>query len=226
MTDLERNYFNSFVRVRDFGTANDNVIRDFAAAVANFAAVAAGIDAIEASGGVQSSGAIGQGVVEKDFTLANIRTWMRRMNRTSRAMAVDDPAVAELFRMPHGNNEQQWVSAARAFVTNATPIQQQFIDYGMPADFLARLQAEIEAYEQAVTQKNTAFDERVGATANIGATVKETLKAVRRLRGIVPNIFTGNAAKLAEWKSASHVEQLPKKQNDDEDNGGNNPPNP
>jgi hypothetical protein len=35
-------------------------------------------------------------------------------------------------------------------------------------------------------KKNEVLGEGVGSTANIGATIKETLKAVRRLRGIVP----------------------------------------
>lgn len=222
MTDAERNYYNAFVRMRDFGVTNNDVIKNSAVALANFALVSSGVDAIEASGAVQSSGAISEGVVSKDFALADLRASMRAMNRTARAMAVDNPSVAELFRMPHGNNEQQTLAAARAFHTNATPIAQQFIDYGLPADFLADLEADIEAYEAAITDKNEALDAGVGATANIGATVKQTLQAVRRLRGIVPNLFAGNAAKLAEWKSASHVEKLPKAAN----NTGNNPPNP
>ena len=210
MNDQERNYYNSFVRMRDFGAANNDVIKNTATALTNFTAVSAGVDAIEASGEVQSSGAIGQGVLQKDFVLADLRAIMRQINRTSRSLAVDDPPIAELFRMPHGNNEQQTLAAARAFLNNALPVQQQFIDFGMSPDFIAGLQAAIADYEQSITQKNTAMDEGVGATANIGTIVKETLKAVRRLRGIVPNIFAGNAAKLAEWKSASHVEKTSK----------------
>lgn len=210
MDDLERNYYNSFVRIRDFGVTNNPVVKDSAAALANFALVSAGVDAIEASGGVQSSGSIGAGTVQKDFALAELRGAMRAINRTAHALSVDDSPVGELFRMPRGNNEQQTLSAARAFLTNATPIQAQFVEFGLPATFLTEFAADIAAYEQAIGQKNEALDEGVGATANIGATVRETLKAVRRLRGIMPNLFAGNAAKLAEWKSASHVEKLPK----------------
>ena len=207
MNDVERNYYNSFVRIRDFGVENNDVIKTFAVALSNFALVAAGVDEIEASGELQSLGAIGQGVVRKDFALADLRSLMRRINRTARSLAVDNPPIAELFRTPQGNNEQQRLAAARAFLTNAGPIQQQFIDYGMPADFIAGLEAAIETYEQAITQKNVAIDHGVGATASIGATLKATLKAVRRLRGIVPNIFADDPARLAAWESARHVER-------------------
>jgi len=210
MNDSERNYYNTFVRIRDFGAENNEAIKNTPAAVSNFALVATGVEEIEASGALQSSGAIGHGVVEKEIALADLRTTMRQINRTSRSLAVDNPSVAELFRMPHNNNEQQVLAAARAFLSNAAPIRQLFIDYGMPADFIDELEADIEAYADAIDRKNTAFDEGVGATANIGETVKDTLHAIRRLRGIVPNIFNGHAAKLAAWKSASHTERLPK----------------
>ena len=211
MNDQERNYYNAFVRVRDFGVENNNVIKDFPTAVTNFTAIGAGIDAIEASGEVQSSGAISQGVVSKAFVLDDLRETMRRINRTARAIAVDDPSVAALFRMPRGSNEQQMLAMARAFASNAVPIQQQFVNYGMSANFITDLQTNIENYELAITQKNVALDEGVGATANIGVTVKNTLNALRRLRGIIPNIFANDVAKLAAWKSASHVERTPKK---------------
>jgi len=207
MNDQERNYYNSFVRIRDFGAVNNDVIGNFAAAAANFALVAAGVDEIEGGGGLQSSGAIGQGSAAKNFALADLLAMMRRINRTARSLAVDNPPVAELFRMPQGSNEQQRMAVARAFLSNAAPVRQQFIDYGMPADFIAGLEAAIEAYERSLTQKNTALHQGVGATASIGTTVRATLKAVRRLRGIVPNIFADDPAIIAAWASASRVER-------------------
>ncbi|MBS1796896.1 MAG: hypothetical protein JSS81_23925 [Acidobacteria bacterium] len=210
MKDEERNYYNAFVKIRDFGTANEGAIGHYPMATANFALVAAGVEAIEASGELQSSGAIGQGVARKDFVLDTLMSMMRSINRTSRTLAVDDPPVAELFRMPHGNNEQKTLAAARAFLTNAGPLEARFREAGMRDGFLANLERAIENYAQAISQKNTASTTGVGATAKIGATIRDTLKAVRRLRGIVPNIFEDDPAKLAEWASASHVERPPK----------------
>jgi hypothetical protein len=205
MNDQERNYYNTFVRIRDFGAANHDAIKNVAAAVSNFSLVSTGVEEIDASGELQTSGAVGNGVVRKDLALAELRARLRQVNRTARALAVDNPSIVELFRMTYNNNEQQMLATARAFLTNATPIAQLFIDYGMPAEFIDQLEAAIGNYEQAITQKNAALDKGLGATADIGATIRETLSAVRRLRGIVPNIFAANPQKLAEWKSASHV---------------------
>lgn len=210
MNDVERNYYNSFVRIRDFGVENNDFIKNFAAALTNFELVAAGVDEIEASGELQTLGAIGHGVARKDFALADLRSLMRRISSTARSLAVDNPPIAELFRMPPGNNEQQRLAAARAFLSNAGPVQQQFIDYGMPADFIAVLETAIENYQQSAAQKNSARHNGVGATANIGTTVRATLRAVRRLRGIVPNVFAENTTILAAWASARHVERSPR----------------
>ena len=41
--------------------------------------------------------------------------------------------------------------------------------------------------------------------------MKEMNDALRRLRGIVPNVYEDDAAKLGEWMSVSHIPSAPKK---------------
>lgn len=211
MNDLERNYYNAFVGVRDFGADNAADFPADSAGANNFAAVGAAVDEMEQSGAVQASGASSQMTARKGLATAELREDLRAINRTARALAVDDSAVGELFRLPHGNNEQTLLAAARAFLTNATPLKNQFVEYGLPADFLADLQTDITNFEQAVSGKSTASGEKVSATASIGDAVKNGLEGLRRLRAIVPNKYRDNPAKLAAWTSASHVERAAKK---------------
>lgn len=211
MNDQERNYYNAFVRVRDFGAENAADFPARSAGAVNFAAIAAAVAEMEASGGTQASGATRESTAGKSVALAELLADVRAINRTARAMAVDNPSVGELFRMPRGSSEQKVLAAARAFYTDSAPFESQFIEYGLPADFRADLQADIAAVEQFVTEKSAAIDNRVGATASIGATVEAALNALRRLRAIVPNKYRDDPRKLAAWTSASHVERLPKK---------------
>ncbi len=205
MNDKERNYYNAFVAVRDFGTENVADFKAGSAGAANFALVGAAADAMEQSGATQTSGASGEATVRKGIALAELREDLRAINRTARALAVDDSTVGELFRMPVGNNEQNLLAAARAFLTGATPLKDQFIEFGLPVDFIEDLQADINAFEQAVSGKGAATGEKVSATASIGDAVKNGLEGLRRLRAIVPNKYRDNPAKLAAWTSASHV---------------------
>ena len=211
MQDKERNYYNTFVRVRDFGVENAVDFPVGSAGATNFALVAAATDAMEQSGATQISGAASQMITQKDIANAELRAELRAINRTARALAVDNPGIGDLFRMPHGSSEQDLLVAAMAFVTNATPLAAQFVAFGLPVGFLTGLQADIDAFAAAVTDKSSASGEKVSATASIGYGVKNGLEALRRLRAIVPNKYSGRPAKLAAWASASHVERPPKK---------------
>lgn len=211
MNDLERSYYNAFVSVRDFGNQNAADFPAVSLGGQNFASIGEAVDEMEQSGAAQASGAGRQITMQKGLALAELREDLRAVNRTARALAVDDSGVGELFRMPVGNNEQNLLAAARAFLTNATPLKTQFIEFGLPADFLEDLQADIAAYEQAASEKSTTKSAKVSATASMGGSVEKGLNALRRLRAIVPNKYRDNPAKLAAWTSASHVERAAKK---------------
>ena len=211
MNDLERNYYNAFVGVRDFGAENAADFKAGSAGANNFAAVGAAADEMEQSGAVQTSGASSQMTAQKGLATAELREDLRAINRTARALAVDDADLGALFRMPSGNNEQNLLAAARAFLTGATPLKDRFVEFGLPDDFLEDLQADINHFEQAVSSKGASTGEKVSATASIGDAVQNGLEALRRLRAIVPNKYRDNPAKLAAWTSASHVERAAKK---------------
>ncbi len=219
MNDLERSYYNAFVRVRDFGAESADDFPANSAGGESFALVGEAADEMEQSGATQISGASGQATMRKGLALAELREDVRAINRTARALAVDNHDIGELFRMPRGNNEQNLLAAARAFLTDATPLKNQFIEFGLPADFLEDLQADTAAFEQSVGNKGAAASEKISATALIDDAVDKGLQGLRRLRAIVMNKYRNNPAKLAAWTSASHVERAARKKSPE----GNNP---
>lgn len=99
----------------------------------NFALVGEADTMEQAAGATQTSGASGEATARKEFALAELREDLWAVNRTARALAVDESAIGALFRMPHGNNEQN-LPAARAFLTDAAPLKHQFIAFGSPID--------------------------------------------------------------------------------------------
>ena len=99
----------------NFGAENAADFKDGTAGARNFAAVGAAALEMEQSGAVQVSGASGQMTMQKGLAIAQLREDLRAINRTARALAVDDSAVGELFRMPNGSSEQKLLAAARAF---------------------------------------------------------------------------------------------------------------
>jgi len=123
MNDKERNYYNTFVSVRDFSTENAADFPTGSAGANNFASVGAAADEMEQWGAMQTSGASGQATMQKDVALAELREDLRAIHRTARALAVDNSAIGEMFRMLSGNNEQNLLATARTFLTNAAPLK-------------------------------------------------------------------------------------------------------
>lgn len=177
----------------------------------NFKILPPEIVKVENSGALQESNIGKQATSMKETAAADILTDMREINRTARALGVDDPSIGKLFQMPHGNNYQKLLAAAMAFHKNSEGFETQLIDYGLSANFRAELQTSIDAFEAAIGEQNQAKDVRTGATGEIGSCMEIMNGALRRLRGIVPNVYRSNAAKLASWASASHVERAPQK---------------
>lgn len=212
MDAVERRRYDMLVRVRDFGTENAGDFPAGSVGAANFAAVGAAVGELDASGATQASGMSSgrQGTALKSNAREDVREGLRAINRTARALALDDAGLNEKFLMPRGDSDQKLIAAARSFVIDAEPIKNKFIEYGLNADFLAELEADIGDFERAVGDKNAATEEHVGATAAIDAQIENGMVAVRRLKAIVPNKYFGNPAKLAAWTSASHVERSPR----------------
>jgi hypothetical protein len=55
---------------------------------------------------------------------------------------------------------------------------------------------------------------------------EQGLEAVHELDAIVRNVYADNAAELAAWESASHVERAPRRADDDEEEEPPAPPPP
>lgn len=209
MTDREREYYNTYVRVRDFGVENAADFPLNSAGDINFKIFAPEIVKVEDSGALQESNIGKQATAMKESAAVEILTDLREINRTARALGVDNPSIAKLFQMPQNDNYQKLLAGAMAFYKDSEDFETQLISYGLPANFRADLQTDINALEAATTDQNEAKDIKTGATGEIGSCMKIMNEALNRLRGIVPNVYRNTPSKLASWASASHVERPP-----------------
>lgn len=220
MTDREREYYNTYVRVRDFGAENAADFPNGSPGDVNFKIIAAELPKVEASGALQASNIDKAATVSKESAAVEILEDMREINRTARALEVDHPEIGALFRMPRGDNYQTLLTAATAFYNHSEQYEQQLTGYGLPANFRSDLLSDITVLQDATTEQNEAKETKTGATGAIITSMKIMNEALRRLRGIVPNVYRNNPAKLAAWASASHVKRPAQGEN------GEQPPQP
>jgi hypothetical protein len=214
MRAIEREYYKTYVRVRDFGAENAADFPNGSAGATNFQILATEIPKVEASGALQESNIGKAATVSKESAAVEVRADMREIADTARALAVDNPEIGALFLMPQGKSYPTLIAAATAFYDNSEEHEQRFLDYGMPAGFRADLLSDITALQNATSEQNTAKDTKTGATGAVAASMKTMNEALRRLRGIVPNVYRNNPAKLSAWASASHVERPPKSEDE------------
>jgi hypothetical protein len=205
--------YERLTRVRDFGAAHASTFATASLGGQLFAELNAAVAELTAQAATQVAGfsTSREGTTSKASARAALREHLTVINRTARAMAVDQPAIAEKFRRPSGSGDQVLLNAARAFLTNATPLAAEFIKHELPDDFLAELEADINELEQAISAKHHNTESHVSATAAIDSALERGLNALRKLDAIVRNKFHNDPAILAAWESASHAQHHARK---------------
>lgn len=211
MDDLEIRRYQMLQRVHDFGMTNAVAFPATSFGGQLFTTVNAAISELQSHAAVQSSGIPRERTTTKAVARANLEEDLVAMSRTARAMALEVPGLEDKFRLPRRIGDDRLMNAARAFLTDATPLKQEFVKFAMPEDFLDDLAADIAAFENAIATKNNAVSTRISATASIDEALARGMRAVQQLRAVVKNRFRNDAARLAAWTSASHVERPDKR---------------
>jgi hypothetical protein len=201
------------VRVVAFG---DALIADFAATsigrnlFVDLKAVIAELNA-HAAAEVSGRGSARQETDMRAETRRELREDLEAIYRTSRAMDAPGNLISETFRVPPKGNDRALLNAARAARANAEPLKAQFIAHELRPDFLEDLDADIAAFEKAITDQSSAVGDHVAANAAIDAAIERGNDIVRKLDAIVRNKYANNVGVLAEWTSASHTERAPRR---------------
>jgi hypothetical protein len=147
----------------------------------------------------------------KDTAEDNLREDLEMINFAARAFADEVPGAEEKFRLPRSQNEQVLLAKARSFLADAAPLEAQFIECGLPADFLGDLQADITAFEQADASADSAAESHSAATGALADAFKRGMALTGKLESIVKIKYRDNAGKLAAFVVASHLERAPQK---------------
>lgn len=213
MNDLERRQIEALINVDNFGKASAADFPANSVGGSAFAIITQGLAQLETLGALRS------GASDDKFSASARRKMAREelyadlqaISRTARVMALDSENFIDKFQIPRNNrNDQTMLETARAFASQLAPLVSDFTAYGLPANFLTDLNEDIQSFENATDTQDESSRTRIGANAQIDEIIENALLAKRRLDVIVPNVYRNNAAKLAEWTSAAHIERAPK----------------
>jgi hypothetical protein len=212
MEDREIRRLEMLNRVHTIVTDNIDSLKDLNQAIKLFDIIGSAINELKAYSAMQTSSnrSSQKGTAIKSILRDELQEDLMAISRTARAIDEDIPTIENKFRIPRDPTDQTLLSTARAFAIDIVPFGSQFIEYGMPADFIQVLDKNIKLFEEAVVEQNLGFSNRVEATATIEKEIERGVKAVKRLDAIIRNRFADNSVKLAAWSSAKHIERAPR----------------
>jgi hypothetical protein len=147
---------------------------------------------------------------QKEAAIKTLLRQMKPVSQTARAMDKQSPGIADQFRMPPDADEKI-LNRARAYISAATLIPEQFTSRGLPANFLEEMQAAIDAVMAADARQSAALAAQVAATASLADALKREREAMRELDPIMRNLLRDDPAQLAAWESASRIERAPRR---------------
>ena len=201
--------YETFLKIRDFGSAHPQEFPDGSAAQKAFETVAAAASTIEAHAtAVAQVQAEGKRV--KALARAEIADRLALIARTTREASVDDTPDVEPAPTPKLRTDVALLSAARAFINNGQAAVERLVPLGLAPTLLTELQAQVERFEQAA--RATGHVKALLATerAGIAAALAAGTRAIQRLNVIVTNTFAQNPVQLTEWKRVRRVYRKPK----------------
>jgi hypothetical protein len=157
----------------------------------------------------------------KNDARTELREYLRVIVRTARAIGTDVPELKDKFRLPSGSlGDQVLLSTARSFVTEATPLKENFVAYGLSANFLNTLGQKITAFEEQTVRQHTSRNARTSDNTAINAALNELDEETARLDAILRNTLAADPAALAAWDLARRLERVPQKRKGRDENTG------
>ena len=142
-----------------------------------------------------------------------LREAIEAIVRTARVIGETKPGFDDRFRMPRGDNDQAMLDLARgiAALVADPAVKAELISHALPADFVEDLNTDIAAMQAAISDQSEGRADVKSAGVSIDETDAHGMKTARAMDVVVKNFYRDNAAVLAEWETARHVERAPRR---------------
>jgi hypothetical protein len=204
VTKHQRYKYETFVRVRDYGTVHSDLFPESSPGGQKFAemrVIVATIDALLESRSLARAGA--QRV--KATTRARVFSALKIVAHAARRAARLD-AGSHPFQVPRRRSLKAEISAARLFIAEAAKRQEQFARFGLPATFISDLTTMVDALEKAVTVRLNSKTSRRLTLIALQTEFRRGSELIRDLDAVVAVAAQDDPARLGAWRSARLLE--------------------
>jgi hypothetical protein len=214
MEDRHHRNREMFLRLKDFAASHTDIpsttvwpqlVTDMNSVIADEAANAASEEV--------GKGSKFAGTASRETAREALREDIEAIVRTARVIGERRPGFDDRFRMPRGDNDNTLLDLARglAGILADPEVKAELLRHAMPADFVEDLNGDIGALQEAMSDQAGGRAEVKSAGVSIDETDARGLRTARAMDIVVKNHYRNNAAVLAEWETARHVERAPRK---------------
>ncbi|MEX2177779.1 MAG: hypothetical protein WD801_03655 [Gemmatimonadaceae bacterium] len=135
---------------------------------------------------------------------------MAPLAQVARALLGDVEGVERTLRVPSANlSTTKLLAEAEGMRKEAAALEQQFIENGRPADFLAAFDAVVSQLRRTQLGKAQGVGRSVGARTAITKVLLQARKTLAIIDVIIRESYRENADLLAKWKLAKRVQLVP-----------------
>ena len=131
---------------------------------------------------------------------------LRHLTEITKAVALEKPELAKLFRLFVKNpNEQEFRAGVQGFILRITEHRELFAQYGMRVTLIEELEALLAAYDRAVSDADAGRRAHTGARAELKKLTSALVKMTHQLNGTMPYRIRQNPDLGGAWESARNI---------------------
>ncbi len=163
--------------------------------------------------------------VSKETLLDALSLDLQNISRTARRIEAKENGFAAPYRIPDNTSEsavtthadsvlkrlEDQATDAAAVKTAKAALRARFLEYEMPADFVAHLRADRDAITEANKLNQGEVQGGVENTELIGQLLGKLNDEIAEIDAINHNKYARQPEKMRAWLSASHLERTAKK---------------
>lgn len=204
MTRYQRYKYETFVRVRDYGMAHQDLFPESSMGGQVFAQMTALVATIDE---LLESRALARAEAQrvKAATRAEVFNAMKIVAHAARRAARWERG-SHPFRIPRRRTLKSDISTARLFIHQAGKRQEQFARFGLPPTFISDLSTLVDALQQAVDIRLSSKTNRSLTQTGIRTELARGSELVRDLDVMVAVAAKDDPARFAAWRSARRME--------------------
>ena len=194
-------------RVAEFGAKHVSIFPTTSVAGYILAAIASAVAKLSehAQEQVAANAAIRRGSNKRKEARQALLTVTGLIEQTARVLKLND------FWMPKRPTEAALIDSGHHFATAAEPLKAEFIQLGMPPDFIETLTTIVQDLQAGIAERDAGKNASRQVIERYDNVLSDALNLVDRFEALVANSMSGNPGIIAGWEAACRVELVPQK---------------